>query len=107
MPILNINTVSYNPRRYGKPYIAKIDFNADPQGKAEWGQWVGSSGEAGMLILDASPGDVVMQGQKDYRGWGTRPDYRIVQPNGSLGPNITKLEAYKHAKSQVQGIPVG
>ena len=61
----------------------------------------------GLLTIDAEVGDIVMTGQKDYRGWGSRPNYHAVLPDGSLSKDMTKLQAYKHAKTKVQAVPVG
>lgn len=86
-------TRSYNERRYGKPWIATVDFS-DPKGTFNFGQWIGAKGQEGELVVEAAPGDVVAQGQKDNRG-SSSTDYHIVQQDGSLGSVVTKIEAYK------------
>jgi len=76
---LTIKTEPYNDRRYGKPYIARMDFSSSPQGEVSWGDWVGQPGEEGVLVLEAEPGDVIMVGQKDNRNSRKSvPDYYIV-----------------------------
>lgn len=76
---LIIETPSYNERRLGKPYIAKMDFSTSA-GTPEWGEFVGGYGEAGMLLLDGvKVGDVVMTGQKDFRKpRNSAPDFFIL-----------------------------
>ncbi|OGC94289.1 MAG: hypothetical protein A2W25_16445 [candidate division Zixibacteria bacterium RBG_16_53_22] len=49
---ITIETRSYNDRRYGKPYIAVIDFT-DPKDTPTWGDWIGQPGSAGVLSIDA------------------------------------------------------
>ena len=91
---LTIDTSSYNERRYGKPYIAKMNFTTS-KGEPEWGEWVGQPGSAGMLICDCEPGDIVMRGQRDNRNMKySAPDYYIVRDDMSLA-ECTKVEAYK------------
>ena len=65
--LIQRNTGSYNERRYGKPWIAKVDFSANPQGEFLWGQWIGDPGDAGMLEIQAEKGDIIARGQKDFR----------------------------------------
>ena len=60
-------TDSYNDRRYGKPWIARVDFSANPQGEFTWGTWIGDPGDAGLLEIEAEIGDIVARGQKDFR----------------------------------------
>lgn len=91
---IEIETQSYNHRRYSKPYIATVDFS-DPKGIVNWGQWVGSHGEAGILLIDAEPGDILMTGQRDGRGSNSKPEYRQVNADGSRSGEITKAEAFK------------
>jgi hypothetical protein len=93
---IQIDTPSYNDRRYGKPYIARIDFAAASAGEPAWGDWVGQPGEAGLLVIEADVGDVLMQGQKDFRNSrNSAPDYYIVAAGGALSAT-SKVEAYKH-----------
>lgn len=61
---LVLETNAYNERRYGKPYIAKCDEKAKV---IEWGDWLGDIGFSGELSIDVEPGDLLMQGQKDFR----------------------------------------
>lgn len=93
---ISINTESYNERRYGKPYIAVMDFSEDHQGKPLWGEWIGTAGYSGVLEVWAKVGDIVMQGQKDNRGRNGTPRYYQVLDDLSLkelGHN--KADAYK------------
>ena len=96
---ITIETSSYNDRRYGKPYIAVIDFT-DPKGTPTWGDWIGQPDDAGMLSIEARPGDIIMRGQRDNRNMKhSAPDYYILQADMSLS-SCTKAEAYKAWKDR-------
>lgn len=95
-----INTGSYNERRYGRPWIAKVTFDNSGKGTFEWGTWVGRMGEAGTLVIDAAEGEIVAQGQKDNRGGSTESSYYQVR-NGELVKLASKAEAYKAAREYV------
>lgn len=76
---------SYNQRRYGRPWIAKI--TAWPVGckpEVEWGRYLGDD-TGGEVEIDANPGDIVRTGQKDHRGGNTDAGWYVVMPDGSLG----------------------
>jgi len=105
---ISIETHSYNQRRYSKPWIARVNFT-DPQGTFSFGDWIGDSnnGSAGLLELDAKPGDIVARGQKDYRKpRHSSPDWYQVAPDGSLTPLGGKVEALKAwcALQQPEGV---
>ena len=96
---IQIETESYNERRYGKPWIAKVDFSDNEKGNFVWGNWVGDPGDSGLLIVDADPGDVVARGQKDNSGKrnnNSAPRWAIVNEAGEL-VSCTRVEAYRHA----------
>ena len=98
-------TSSYNDRRYGKPYIAKVDLT-DKDSTPDWGEWIGQPGDDGVLVIEAAPGDVIMQGQKDHRKpRNSAPCYSIVQENGSLESCANKAEAYEHQSSANKAEP--
>ena len=63
---VTIETSAYNPRRYGKPWIARVIFSASGEAEYIWGNWVGQDGDSGELIVKANPGDIVARGQKDH-----------------------------------------
>lgn len=100
---IEIETDSYNERRYGKPYIAVMDLldrKADPR----WGAWIGQPGTEGLLEIEAAPGDIVMQGQKDLRKpRNSAPSYALVRVDGSLEWG-TKVAIYKLGRA-VQPAP--
>lgn len=94
---IEIETGAYN----GRPWIAAVTF--DDAGKAGmvFGQWIGSDGERGRLILCAEPGTIVARGQRDYR----RPansdtDYYILDNDGELVPLPSKLVAFNAFRAQ-------
>jgi hypothetical protein len=99
---IEITTGSYNQRRYSKPWIAKVDFSVDPRGEFKWGTWVGdhSSGSEGVLIIDAEEGDIIAQGQKDFRqSKNSTPSYYKVV-NGKLVDVASRAVAYKLATAK-------
>ena len=94
---LTIKTSPYNARRYSRPWIARVDFT-DPKGKFEFGQWTGQhfggTGSEGILHIEAEPGDVIAQGQKDGRGNNGHPGFAFVKPDGTLETGLSKAKAY-------------
>lgn len=100
---ISVDTEPYNDRRYGKPWIATVTFEQGSKATFHWGDWIGRAGEPGVLELQASVGDVVATGQKDFRNpRGTRCEYSIVEPDGSL-TEVDKVDAYKHWKEVTNG----
>jgi hypothetical protein len=69
---------AYNPRRYGRPWIAKItDWQIGKQPVLEFGALVGLTAE-----IEASPGAIVRWGQRDNRGNHTTSCWGIVDAEG-------------------------
>ena len=64
-----METDSYNERRYGSYWVAAVDF--DSKGKTIYDFNAGTStaqwGKAGTLQIACKPGDVIAWGQKDHR----------------------------------------
>lgn len=102
---LQIETSAYNERRYGKPWIAKVTFDSKSTAIFDFGNWVGATGDEGILELDVMPGDVVAQGQKDYRKPAkSAPDFYIVTAEtkaDDLRDSISKKEAYLHTTQKI------
>lgn len=98
---IEIKTNSYNQRRYGKPWIARVSFDTDPKGTYTWGSWVGDSreGTEGLLVIEANEGDIIAKGQKDFRGSNGGSTYYQVR-NGELVELTNKAEAYKLATTK-------
>jgi len=93
---LRIETAVYNHRRYGRPWIAQVDFKTNPRGDYQWGAWIGDEGDAGLLTLDAKAGDVVATGQKDFRKPGSlSTEFFIVGEDGSLR-KVSRVDAFNH-----------
>lgn len=96
---IQIATGTYNERRYGKPWIARVTF-PNAKGDFHFGEWVGQEGREGLLLVDAEPGDVVARGQKDFRKpRNSAPDFFIVTDDGELEP-ASKADAYQHYKAR-------
>lgn len=93
---ISIDTDAYNDRRYGRPWIARVDFSAGAKGDFAFGEWCGQAGESGTLYLDAQAGDVIATGQKDGRNpRKSAPDFFVVGADGELD-EISKADAFKH-----------
>lgn len=96
---IEIKTSIYNQRRYSKPWIAVVDFTKTPKGEFRWGDWVGNhiTGSAGLLVIEANDGDIVAEGQKDFRQpRNSAPTYYQVR-DGQLVKLSGKAEAYQLA----------
>ena len=94
---LVIETQDYNPRRYGKPWIATVAFS-DNKPSYNFGDWVGTAGGEGKLIIDANEGDIIARGQKDSRGNNNDIYYYILQADGER-LKVSKIEAFDHYNS--------
>lgn len=72
---MEIKTPHFTPKRFSKPWIAKVDFSKDPYGIYSWGQWIGDAklGTDGLLVIDGlEPGDIMATSQKDAAGKKTK-----------------------------------
>jgi hypothetical protein len=99
---ITVKTSSYNQRRYGKPWIATVDFSQTPKGEYKWGDWVGdhNSGSDGLLVIEADEGDIIARGQKDFRQPKNNvPAYYQVR-NGERIKLTGKAEAYQLATAE-------
>ncbi|XID91023.1 hypothetical protein ACF3MZ_21225 [Paenibacillaceae bacterium WGS1546] len=87
---------SYNSRRYGKPWGAKVSFEgAKLSYDFAAGSFLGDD-RGGNVYIDCEPGDVVAAGQKDNRNPRyTENKLYIVQKDGSLA-EIDKVTALEH-----------
>lgn len=79
---------SYNERRYGTPWIAKVTtWPVGGKAELQFGGYCGDSrhGGAGEAEIDAEVGDIVRWGQKDNRNAkGTEANWGIVEGNGTI-----------------------
>jgi len=102
--LIESETAPFNARRFGKPWIAQVDFSESTSGQFTWGNWIGQNGEAGLLLLEAPEGAIVATGQKDYkaRKYSSGPSWWQVSPDGQLIPLGTRANAYKAFKAQQQ-----
>ena len=95
---ITINTSSYNQRRMGKPWIAKVDFTT-AKGDFSFGDWTGDqyNGGEGVLSVDAAAGDIIARGQKDNRQpKNSAPAFFVVAISGELEGLGDKGAAYKY-----------
>lgn len=97
---ITINTAAYNDRRYGRPWIARVDFATTPAGQFLWGSWIGQAGEAGELVVECSPGDVIAWGKRDTRNPKySAPTYGYIDAAGELMTCDSKIEAVRAARN--------
>lgn len=104
---ITIATSSYNHRRMGRPWIAKVDFST-PKVDFTFGDWTGDhyNGGEGVLSIDAAPGDIIAQGQKDSRQpKNSAPRFFVVAASGTLDPIGDKGDAYKHYLARKSAAP--
>lgn len=82
---------AYNPRRYGKPWMAKVtSWNVGRSPTLEFGATVGLTTE-----IDAEPGALVRWGQKDYRGGHSERAWGIVLSDGTVANStVEKCRAH-------------
>ena len=95
---ITVETNSYNQRRMGRPWIAKVDFST-PKGEFNWGDWTGDryNGGEGVLTINADAGDIIAQGQKDTRQpRNSAPIFFLVTNDGQLDELGDKGDAYKY-----------
>ena len=87
-------TRSYDPKRMGRPWIATIEFPKGVSGCFRWGVWKGDriKGGAGILTINAKPGDIIATGQKAYQQQhsGTVVNYFVVTNEGELVKFVDK-----------------
>ena len=102
-------TSSYNERRYGQPWIAKVDFS-DTKGNFSFGDWTGDkwNGGEGVLSIEANTGDIIATGQNDMRKpRNSAPDFFVMTEAGNLDSLGDKGAAYKFFLAQKEkGIDV-
>jgi hypothetical protein len=93
----------YNPRRYGKPWIATVtSWPVGGRPELIFGGYLGDD-DGGDLEIAAAPGDIIRYGQRDWRAKAHSDqcnEWAVVQPDGSIR-DITQAEArrlYAEAK---------
>ena len=104
---IRIETTQYNERRYGKPWIATVDFS-NPKSEFSFGDWTGDhrNGGNGVLSIDANAGEILAQGQKDNRQpRNSAPTFFVVTPGGTLEDIGDKGTAYKYFLDQKNSTP--
>jgi len=93
-------TESYNHRRYGKPWITKVDFNESAKTNVfDFGNWTGDhyNGGTGVLSIEGIPGEIIAIGQQDFREpQNSALEFYIVNPDCRLESIGDKSAAYKY-----------
>ena len=90
---------SYNERRYGKPWGAIITFSKLKPEYTFTGHYDARPGDAGSVVIEAQPGDILAFGQKDNRGNKTEKQFYIVNDKGEL-LQISEREARLHYQTK-------
>jgi len=107
--IFTETTPRYNERRYGKPWIARLDFKRPGKPEYIFGSWLGQPGQSGELSIEVAPGDVIATGQKDHRkGRGGADHVGVIQPDGKAiwGYTLASArDAGKAVRETVAAIP--
>lgn len=102
--IYRLDTECYNEKRYGRPYIGLCGSDGRV---IRWGTWIGDKGDEGELELtDISYGDLIIQGQKDYRGNNSKPQYGVVVSNFDVEFFDTKIQAirfFRRIQKEIDG----
>lgn len=81
---VNLCVGTYNARRYGRPWIAKVtSWPVGGRPELEFGTYCGTDG-GGETEIMARPGDIVRGGQKDLRGNNGCSDWYLVETSGEL-----------------------
>ncbi|MBA4385908.1 MAG: hypothetical protein C0410_14310 [Anaerolinea sp.] len=97
---IEIKTDHFTPKRFSKPWIAKVDFSNVIKGEYTWGEWIGDAnlGTDGLLVIEGlEPGDIVATGQKDAAGKKTKVEWFQVRGK-ELELLSGKIEAYELAR---------
>ena len=96
---VSIPTSSYNPRRDGKPWLCRCvawPVGAPRPTELIWGTWIGDPGDAGELVIEAAPGDLLRHGKNDLRAHShTYRKYVRVEVGGTL-TDLSDKEAAKY-----------
>jgi hypothetical protein len=89
-------TSTYNERRYGAPWCAKVTgVKERAQLVYEWGDTTAKFGHAGLMRLPCKPGDIIAWGQKDLRKPASSDHHiRMMEADGSM-TEISQTDAYK------------
>lgn len=90
-----IETDSYNSRRYGAPWCAQVTGLSGSDLVYSWGDSTAKHGSEGLLRVRCKPGEIVAWGQKDLRGKNSEHHILRMREDGSMEP-ISKTTAYRH-----------
>ena len=91
-----METSSYNERRYGAWWCASVTFPNGPRAVYTWGDSTGKWGKAGVLRVACRPGDIIAYGQKDQRrSSGDEHHIMVMEEDGRM-TEVERTEAWKH-----------
>ena len=104
---------SYNHRRYGRPWAAVVELTEDDT-KLSYDfslrttVLADNDGDAGVLeIHDVLPNQVLVIGQKDYRGKKSKKQFFIVSPDGRISRDYPDrmADAVYHLRREAERDP--
>jgi hypothetical protein len=89
-------TPSYNERRFGKPWCARV-VGVEKSGKLtyDFAAWTGRPGDAGLLRVACKPGEIIAYGQKDQSN-PAKSEHRILLMDDT--GRMTEISAAEAAK---------
>jgi hypothetical protein len=87
---------SYNPRRYSKPWGARVTFKgATPSYDFNVSTYLGDD-NGGRLVIVCNPGDIVARGQRDTRqAKKTENIWYVINADGTA-TEVSRTAAYDH-----------
>ena len=94
---VTVDFPSYNEKRYGSPWIARVTlWPVGSRPDLVFGNYLGDhrNGGAGEAEVLAKPGDIVRWGQKDNRGNNTEAYWGVVNDDATI-TRLTEAEARK------------
>lgn len=90
---IKVPTIAYDPKKFGKPWIAKAEFDITSRPIYTHGIWRGLQGKKGMLILNGlQQHDIVAIGIEE----SPEINWYVIMQHGKLRRLDTKYTAYIH-----------
>lgn len=92
---IELSTSAYSAKRYGQPWIARVEFAESGADAWHYGTFAGGE-YCGLLTVQAERGDIVAAGQREFTEQGERNSilYFSVAADGSLHSFADKAEAF-------------
>jgi len=91
-----LETGSYNNRRYSAPWCARVTFPSGAKPAYEFGDSTGKWGKDGLLRVECRPGDIVAWGQKDLRRPANSEHHVLIMQAEGRMVETDKTGAFRH-----------